>query len=87
LAPKLAEVFMAAQSDASCGTATHLLGNRDNFVRISPPLPSGRYGLDVTSEVVSLRAHGETAGRHELQNIKLTFFVEKAEPFVPFRRA
>lgn len=86
LAPKLAEVFMAAQSDASCGTATHLLGVRENFVRISPPLPSGRYGLDIAAELPSLRARGETAARHELQNIKPKFFTEKAEPFVPFRR-
>jgi uncharacterized protein len=86
LAPKLAEVFMAAQSDASCGTATHLLGVRDDFVRISPPLASRRYGLDVTRELPSLRAHGETAARHELQNLKPKFFGERSEPFVPFRR-
>jgi uncharacterized protein len=86
LAPKLAEVFMAAQSNASCGTATHLLCVRENFVRISPALPSGRYGLDITRELPSLRAHGETAARHELQNIKPTFFAERAEAFVPFRR-
>lgn len=83
LAPKMSAVFMAAQSDASCGTATHLLGDRANFVRISPELPSGRYGLDVVKELRSLSARGATEVRHRLQDIKPKFFEEKAEPFAP----
>jgi hypothetical protein len=83
LAPKLATVFMAAQSDSSCGSATHLLGNRNNFVRISPALPSGRYGLDVVKELPSLSALGATEARRRLQDIAELFFGAKAAPFVP----
>jgi patatin-like phospholipase/acyl hydrolase len=83
LAPKMAAVFMAAQSDASCGSAIHLLGDRHKFVRISPTLPSGRYGLDVTRELTSLAALGAVEARHRLQDIRELFFAKKAEPFEP----
>jgi patatin-like phospholipase/acyl hydrolase len=83
LAPKLSSVFLAAQSDASCGMAIHLLADRTNFVRISPELPSGRYGLDVTKELESLSGRGATSARHALQDIKPKFFDEKAAAFVP----
>jgi hypothetical protein len=55
-APKVVDVFLTAQSDASCGTAIHLLGDRRHFHRISPTLPARRYGLDVTRELPSLSA-------------------------------
>jgi patatin-like phospholipase/acyl hydrolase len=79
----MSAVFMAAQSDASCGAATHLIGNRDNFVRVNPVLPSGRYGLDVTKELATLSARGDTEARHRLQEIGQLFFSDKALPFVP----
>jgi hypothetical protein len=83
LAPKLSAVFLAAQSDASCGSGMHLLGNRDNFVRISPNLPSQRYGLDVAKELPSLAALGAAEARRRLQDIKDLFFSVKAELFEP----
>ncbi len=83
VAPKMAAVFMAAQSDASCGTATHLIGNRDNFIRVNPTLPAGRYGLDVTTELPTLSARGDTEARHRMQDIQQLFFSDKAAPFVP----
>jgi patatin-like phospholipase/acyl hydrolase len=82
-APKVVDVFMAAQSDASCGSAIHLLGDRDKFFRISPTLPAKRYGLDIVSELPTLSGLGNTIARHELQNIRTTFFTERAEAFVP----
>lgn len=86
LAPKLSAVFMAAQSDASCGMATHLIGDRTRFVRISPDLPGGRYGLDITAELRNLSARGDTEARHRLQDIKPLFFADVAEAFVPEHR-
>jgi hypothetical protein len=83
-APKLAAVLMAAQSDASLGAATHLLADRNNLVRISPSLPSGRYGLDVVHELTSLRAWGEAEARRQIQNLR-PFFQQRAAPFTPFR--
>jgi hypothetical protein len=83
LAPKMSAVFMAAPSDASCGTATHLLADRADFVRISPPLPSGRYGLDIARELSSVAALGAVEARHRLQDIRPRFFGQKAELFVP----
>lgn len=82
-APKVVDIFMTAQSDASCGAAIHLLGDRDNFRRISPTLPSKRYGLDVPRELAALSGLGDTAARHQLQDIREMFFLEPAEPFVP----
>jgi patatin-like phospholipase/acyl hydrolase len=86
LALKLADVFMAAQSDASCGAAIHLLGDRNKFVRISPSLPAGRYGLDTTREVRSLAALGATEARRRLQDIETLFFAKTAERFEPDNR-
>lgn len=83
VAPKLSAVFLAAQSDASSGMATHLLADRTKFVRISPMLPGGRYGLDVTGELQSLSARGATEARHRLPEIRPLFLSEKAAAFVP----
>jgi patatin-like phospholipase/acyl hydrolase len=83
LAPKMVAIFMTAQSDASCGTAMHLLSDRNRFVRISPDLPAGRYGLDVTRELQTLSARGATEARHHLQDIEPLFFADKAQEFEP----
>ena len=86
LAPTLSSLFMAAQSDASCGTAIHLLADRDRFVRISPDLPVNRFGLDVTKELNALSARGDTEARHSLQDIRQPFFEAVAPQFVPEHR-
>ena len=83
LASKLSTLLMASQSNASCGMATHLLDDRERFVRINPNLPNGRYGLDVTSELHTLSAHGHKEARHELQRIEPLFLTTRAQPFVP----
>ena len=83
LAPKLSSVFLAAQSDVSCGMAIHLLDDRENFLRVSPELPSGRYGLDVTKELDSLAGRGATEARHRLQEVLPKFFAVRAEAFHP----
>lgn len=82
-APKIVDVFMTAQSDASCGSAIHLIGDRNNFYRVSPVLPANRYGLDVTHELPSLNGIGYTEARQRLQEVVPLFFENLAQPFVP----
>jgi len=77
------DVFMTAQSDVSCGSAIHLLGDRHNFHRISPALPAKRYGLDVVRELPSLSGLGNTEARRRLQDIRPLFFSDRAQEFVP----
>ena len=74
---------MTAQSDASCGSAIHLIGDRNNFHRISPTLPAKRYGLDVARELPALSGIGNTEARHRFQDIRPVFFDVPAAPFVP----
>ncbi|MEA2369943.1 MAG: hypothetical protein QOH12_337 [Solirubrobacteraceae bacterium] len=83
VARSMSAVFVTAQSDASCGAATHLIGNRENFIRVNPALPNRRYGLDVTKELAALSARGDTEARHRLHELKQLFFIDKAVPFVP----
>ncbi len=83
-APKIVSVFMSAQSSSSHGTA-QLLAGHANVHRINPAVPGGRFGLDRTSEMSSLRGLGETAARTALPNLRTVFFAEKAEPFLPAR--
>jgi hypothetical protein len=45
-------------------------------LHLTPEDAEGLAGLLVDS------AHGETAARHELQNVRLKFFAEHAAPFV-----
>jgi len=83
-APKIVSVFMSAQSSSSLGTA-QLLAGHENVIRINPTVASGRFGLDRTSEMTSLRGLGETHARTALPTLRATFFNEKAAPFVPER--
>jgi uncharacterized protein len=85
VARNMSAVFMTAQSDSSLGTATHLIGDRTKFFRLNPALPNGRYGLDVTTELATLSAHGDTEARHRLRELQDVFFSAPAEPFVPER--
>lgn len=83
-APKIVDIFMTAQSDASCGSAIHLIGDRNKFYRVSPILPAKRYGLDVTGELSSLSGIGRSEARQRLQDVEPLFFQQPpAEPFVP----
>jgi hypothetical protein len=79
---KVTAIFMAGQSDASCGMATHLIGDRTKFCRIQPSLPARRYGVDVAKAIPELAGLGATLARHELPLIKDLFFDAKTEPFV-----
>jgi hypothetical protein len=83
-APKIVSVFMSAQSSSSFGTA-QLLAGHENVTRINPAVPGGRFGLDRTGEMASLRGLGEVAARTALPGLRPVFFGEKAEAFVAHR--
>lgn len=83
LAMKISSIFIAAQSDSSTGMAAHLIGDRKNFVRLSPSLPAKRYGLDVARAIPELSGIGDSEARHHLQDIRDLFFRTPAEVFVP----
>ena len=63
---KLVEVFMAAQSSAAIGMATHLIGDRHNLVRISPVV-SRAFTLDNVREIPSLKGLGESEAARRSQ--------------------
>lgn len=78
---RVTQVFMSAQSSAALGTALLLLG-RERVTRICPFVPAGRYGLDVLTNLNSLKGLGETEARKALPDIE-PFFEQIAEPFQP----
>jgi patatin-like phospholipase/acyl hydrolase len=78
---RVADLFMSAQSSASIGTA-QILAGRDNVTRISPAVANGKFGLDIITEIESLKGLGESEARKALPEIQ-SFFVDKAEIFSP----
>jgi hypothetical protein len=78
--PKIAEVFMIAQSSAAMGTAAHLVSDRQNIVRISPSLPRG-FKLDSVSEIATLTGLGESEARKALPQLRPLFLGAAAEAF------
>ncbi|MDD5463618.1 MAG: CBASS cGAMP-activated phospholipase [Candidatus Moranbacteria bacterium] len=78
---KVVDVFMSAQSSASLGTAQLLAGHK-NVIRISPIVAKGKFGLDITEGINSLKGLGDTEARKALPEIE-SFFIDKAEPFNP----
>lgn len=83
--PNLFGTFMSAQSSASIGTATLLLGH-DNVHRISKTVGGDRYKLDGFKEIGSLRGLGSTVAREEFPKVKQMFLMAKARPFVPLHQ-
>jgi uncharacterized protein len=81
--PKIINVVMAAQSSASIGVAQHLVADRNNVVRICPSV-GRRFGLDVLSEIPSLKGLGDSEARKHAGQLRPIFFGEAAETFQPF---
>ena len=77
----IADVFLASQSFASLGTAQLLAGHK-NIFRINPPVANKKFGLDVVSEINSLKGLGYSEARKALPSIK-HFFEKNAEKFDP----
>ncbi len=78
---KMVDLFMSTQSFASVGTAM-LLAGHENVFRFSPAVPKGRFGLDVISEIGSLKGLGDSEARKALPSVR-HFFSEKVKPFIP----
>ena len=82
-ATKFVDVFMHAQSHASFGTAK-LLAGYGNVIRIDPVVARGKFGLDKTSGIPSLKGLGESQAREKLPELREIFLGNHAEQFVPF---
>ena len=80
---KLLDVFMHVQSHASLGTAL-LLAGHDNVLRIDKDVSEGKFGLDKTKEIDSLKGLGASQARHALPKLREAFLGNHAEQFVPF---
>ncbi len=80
---KLLDVFMHVQSHASLGTAL-LLAGHDNVRRIDKDVSEGKFGLDKTKEIDSLKGLGASEARYALPKLQEVFLGDHAEQFVPF---
>lgn len=80
---KLLDVFMHVQSHASLGTAL-LLAGHDNVVRIDKDVSKGKFDLDKTKEIDSLKGLGASEARYALPKLRKVFLGDHAEQFVPF---
>jgi len=83
-ASPIVDLIMSAQSSASLGTAQLLVGSA-NVIRISPPVPKGKYKLDDISGIVSLKGLGESEARKAMSHLGV-FFTEEAESFIPIHK-
>lgn len=79
----LVDIFHAGQSSAALGTATILLGNQNNLVRIDPIVAKGRFELDSAEKISALKGLGYSEARKELSCLQSLFFNEPAQSFQP----
>ena len=84
-ASKLLEVFMHAQSHASLGTA-QLLAGHNSIMRIDQDVSQGKFGLDKTNEIESLKGLGHSQARQALPKLHEIFLNDHVERFVPFHK-
>lgn len=82
--PKISDIFMAAQSSSSLGTAQLLAGHK-NIIRINPIMPKGRFTLDGTKEISSLKGLGSSEARKATPSLKEIFFKSHVEIFKPYK--
>jgi hypothetical protein len=83
---KVTEVLMAAQSSGALGMATHLIGDRNNLVRISPTVNEA-FTLDNVREIRSLKGLGDSEARKALPFLRPMFYTHPADEFVPHHHA
>ena len=82
---KFVDVFMCAQSHASFGTAK-LLAGYGNIIRVDPVVARGKFILDKTNEISSLKGLGEAEARKKLPELREVFLGDHAEPFKAFHK-
>ena len=80
---KLLNLFMFPQSKAALGMAK-LLAGHDNVIRIDRDMPAGRFSLDNTEEICSLKGLGSSEARDAWPKLREIFLGNPAEPFDAF---
>lgn len=83
---RVADLFLAGQSQASHGTAKILTGHTDQdprVYRINPTTVWGRYALDGIDDIGDLKGMGATLARDHLEEVERVFLTGAREPFVP----
>lgn len=82
---RLVSLFTTAQSFASLGTA-YVLAGHEAVLRVDPPMPPGRFGLDSHKEILSLKGLGSAEARKALPQVR-RMFVDggHTERFKPYR--
>ena len=76
-----ATLFMQAQVEGALGQARLITGNR--LLRVNSVTTPGRFSLDNSRVVMSLKAMGEQSARTSEQEISKRFLHSPAAPFVP----
>ena len=71
---------MLTPSNAALGMASLLIGH-DNITRIEPIVSRGRFSLDRTKEISSLKGLGDSEARKALPTLNKIFLNDHAEPF------
>ena len=82
---KLLNLFMFPQSKAALGMAK-LLAGHDNVIRIDRDMPAGRFSLDNTEEICSLKGLGSSEARDAWPKLREIFLGNPAEPFNPVNK-
>ena len=84
-AKKLINLFMLTPSNAALGMAS-LLIDHDNIIRIEPVVSRGRFSLDQTKEISSLKGLGDSEARKALPKLNEIFLGTPAEPFEAYHK-
>lgn len=85
-AARTVDAFMRGQSSGSLGAAYSLAGH-ENVARINQTVSRKRFALDSAKGISDLCALGRYRARNESAKIKPVFFVDTAEPFIPYRKS
>ncbi len=78
----LLEIVGAGQASGALGMAQWLLGH-ERVYRVDPKMAVGKFGLDKTAEIASLKGLGDSEARKAAPALT-RFFSEPSEQFVPF---
>ena len=82
---KLLNLLMFPQSKAALGMAK-LLAGHDNVIRIDRDMPAGRFSLDNTEEICSLKGLGSSEARDAWPKLREIFLGNPVEPFNPVNK-
>jgi uncharacterized protein len=79
----IVDLFLAAQSSASEGTAATLIGH-NHIQRYTAVVDRRRFDLDDVAGLPALRGLGESEARKAMPRIAATYLTQPADVFVPF---